>query len=73
MDDCDRSIKNSPYMIEWMAQADPSREVNRVKGMNALSLLLSLDKITHYFKEWMTASGALKKNLLSLQKLKCFK
>ena len=73
MDDCDRSIKNSPYMILWMAQADPSREVNRVKGMNALSLLLSLDKITHYFKEWMTASGALKKNLLSLQKLKCFK
>ena len=55
------SVKKSPYMIEWMAQAAPLREASTVKKMNDRSLLLSLDKITHYFKKWTTTSGVLKK------------
>ena len=55
-------------MIEWMAQAAPLREASTVKKMNDRSLLLSLNKITHYFKKWTTGSGVLKKNLLPLQK-----
>ena len=55
-------------MIEWMAQADLSKEASIVKKMNDRSLLLPLNKITHHFKKWTTASGVLKKNLLSLQK-----
>ena len=48
-------------MIEWMAQAAPLREASTVKKMNDRSLLLSLNKITHYFKKWTTGSGVLKK------------
>ena len=48
-------------MIEWMAQAAPLREASTVKKMNDRSLLLSLNKITHYFKNWTTGSGALEK------------
>ena len=48
-------------MIEWMAQAAPLREASSVKKGNHRSLLLSLNKITHYFKKWTTASSALKK------------
>ena len=48
-------------MIEWMAQAAPLREASTVKKMNDRSLLLSLNKITHYFKKWTTTSGVLKK------------
>ena len=48
-------------MIEWMAQAAPLREASTVKIMNDRSLLLSLNKITHYFKKWTTGSGVLKK------------
>ena len=55
------SVKKSPYIKEWMAQAAPLREDSAVKKMNDRSLLLSLNKITHYFKKWMTASGVLKK------------
>ena len=44
-----------------MAQAAPLREASTVKKMNDRSLLLSLNKITHYFKKWTTASSALKK------------
>ena len=51
-----------------MSQADPHREASTVKKMNGWSLLLSLNKMTHYFKEWTTAIGVLKKNLFSLQK-----
>ena len=36
-------------MIEWMAQAAPLRDDSTVKKMNDWSLLLSLNKITHYF------------------------
>ena len=48
-------------MKEWMAQADPQKEANTVKKKNGQSLLLSSNKTTLYFKEWTTASGALKK------------
>ena len=44
-----------------MAQAAPLREASTVKKMNDQSLLLSLNKITPYFKKWLTASGVLKK------------
>ena len=44
-----------------MAQAAPLREASTVKKMNDRSLLLSLNKITHYFKKWTTGSGVLKK------------
>ena len=48
-------------MIEWMAQVTPLGEASTVKKMNDQSLLLSLNKITHYFKKWTTGSGVLKK------------
>ena len=44
-----------------MAQAGPLRKASTVKKMNGRSLLLSLNKITHYFKKWTTGSGVLKK------------
>ena len=53
------SVKKSPYIKEWMAQAAPLREAS--EQLNNWSLLLSLNKITHYFKKWTTASGVLKK------------
>ena len=43
-------------MIEWMAQAAPLRAVSTVKKMNGWSLLPSLNKITHYFKKWITGT-----------------
>ena len=55
------SVKKSPYIKEWMAQAAPLREASAVKKMNDRSLLLSLNKMTHYFKKWATTSGVLKK------------
>ena len=54
-------VKKSTQMTEWMAQTDPFREASTVKKMNDRSLLLSLSKVTHYFKKWTTASGVLKK------------
>ena len=51
-------------MKEWMAQADPSKEANTVKKLNGRSLLLSSNKTTPYFKEWTTASSALKKYIV---------
>ena len=48
-------------MIEWIVQGAPIREASTVKKMNDRSLLLSLNKITHYFKKWTTGSGVLKK------------
>ena len=54
-------VKKSPYMTEWKTQAAPLREACTVKKMNDWSLLLSLNKITHYFKKWTTTSGVLKK------------
>ena len=49
---------------EWMAQADPPKETNAVKKLNGLSLLLPSNETTLYFKEWTTASGALKKYIV---------
>ena len=54
------SLNKSPYVKEWMAQADPPREANTVKKMNGRSLLIFSNKTTYYFKEW-TAARCLKK------------
>ena len=48
-------------MKESVAQADPANKANMIKKMDGLSLLLFSNKMTHYFKEWTTASGVLKK------------
>ena len=61
------SLNKSPYVKEWMAQADPPTEANTVKKMNGRSLLIFSNKTTRYFKEW-TAARCLEKNILSLQK-----
>ena len=62
MDGSNCSVKKkSPYVKESMAQADPPKETNTVKKMNGRPLLLSSNRKTFYFKEWMTAGGALKK------------
>ena len=60
-------LNKSPYMKEWMAQADPPREANTVIKMNDRSLLIFSNKTTHYFKEW-TAARCFEKNILSPQK-----
>ena len=44
-----------------MAQVAPLREASTVKKMNDWSLFFSLNKITHYFKQWTTTGGVLKK------------
>ena len=49
-------LNKSSHMKEWMAQADPPKEVNTVRKRNGQSLLISSNKKTHYLKEWMTAS-----------------
>ena len=54
-------LKKSLYMKKWLAQADPPKEANTIKNMNGRLLLLSSNKTTHYFKEWTTVSGVLKK------------
>ena len=51
--------KKSPYLKESVAQADPANKANMIKKMDGLSLLLFSNKMTHYFKEWTTASGVL--------------
>ena len=44
-----------------MAQGDPPKEVSTVKkNMDGWSLLLSSDKMTHYFKVWTSPGGVLK-------------
>ena len=48
-------------MKEWMAPADPPLEAGTIKKINGRSLLLDLNKITHYFKERTTAIEVLKK------------
>ena len=60
-------VDKSPKTIEWMAQTDPLREANTVKKINDRSILLSLSKITHYFKKWTGAIGVLK-NIYCLYK-----
>ena len=43
-------LKKSPYMKEWMAQANLPKEATTIKKMNDLSLLLSSNKMAHYFQ-----------------------
>ena len=54
-------LKKSPSVKEWMAQGDPQKEASTVKKMNGRSLLLFSNKMSYYFKEWLTPSGVLKK------------
>ena len=61
MGGCNCSVKKSPYMKEWMVQSNPPKEASTVRKINGRSLLLSSNKMTHYFKEWATASSVLKK------------
>ena len=68
MHGCNCSGKKSLSMKKWMAQGDPPKEVSAVKKMNDRSLLLFSNKMAHYFKEWTTPGGALKKYILILQK-----
>ena len=56
MDGCNRSVKKITLDIEWMTQAAPRREASTVKKMNDWSLLLSLNKVTHYFKKLHTSN-----------------
>ena len=58
-------VKKSPQMIVQMAQAAPLTEADTVKKMVEGQLLLSLNKITHYFKKWSTANGVLKKSIVN--------
>ena len=41
-------VKKQAYMIEWMVQAAPLREISTVKKMNGRSLLFCLNRVTHY-------------------------
>ena len=55
------SLKKFTLHGRMVAQADPSKEASTVKKMNGRLLLLSSNKMTHYSREWATASGVLKK------------
>ena len=56
-------------MKKLMAQADPSKEASTVKKMNDRLLLLSSNKMMHYFKEWATPSSVLKKEYVAFTKI----
>ena len=56
-------------MKKWMAQGDSTKKVSTVKKINGRSLILSSNKMTHYFKKWTTPGVVLKKYILFLQKL----
>ena len=51
----------SSYMKELMAQAGTPKEASTFARMNGRPQLLFSNKITHYFIEWTTPSGILKK------------
>ena len=51
-----------------MAQIDPPKEASMFEWTDGRLHHLSSNKMTHYFKEWTTASGVSKKDILSLQK-----
>ena len=44
-----------------MAQDDPLKDVSTFERMNSRFQLLCLNIMAHYFKEWTTVSGVLKK------------
>ena len=48
-------------MKEWMAEAYLPKEASKFARMNDLPQLLFSNKMTHYFIEWTTPSGLLKK------------
>ena len=48
-------------MKKWMAQAYLPKEASKFARMNDLPQLLFSNKMTHYFIEWTTPSGLLKK------------
>ena len=69
-------LKKSPYMIEWMVQANPPEESSTVKKMNDRSLLLSLKVVSATillvcFLSLKESTCETKKNV-SLQKLFSF-
>ena len=53
-------------MTEWIAQAAPLRKALQLKKANDLSLLLSINEITHYFKKMDDWRWCFEKNLFSL-------
>ena len=53
-------MKKSPYMKERMAQADPPKEASAFARMNDRPQLFP-NKMAHYFVDWTTPSGLLKK------------
>ena len=55
------SVKRINLHGKWMAQADPPKKAITVKKMNCRSILLTSNKMTHYFKECTTSSDVLKK------------
>ena len=55
------SWNKSPYMKEWMAQADPPKEARTFERMTGWPQLFFSDKMAHYFIEWTTQNGILKK------------
>ena len=46
--------KKSPYLKEWMTQADLPKQSSMLERMNDRPQLLS-SNMTHYFEEWTTA------------------
>ena len=62
-------LKKSPYMKEWMAQADIPKEANAVKKMNSRALLFSSMEMAHYFKEWTLLTVAACKNTVPLKRI----
>ena len=55
------SLKESPYVKEWMVQADPPKDSGMFKKMNGQLQLLPSNKMIHYFKKWTTPCGILKR------------
>ena len=56
MDGCNPSGKKITIDDRWMAQAAPLRDTRTIKKMNDQLLLLSLNKITYYYKKLTTGS-----------------
>ena len=56
-------------MKEWMAHADPPKETSTFERINGQPQLLFSNKMTHYFTEWTTPSGFLKKKYITLTKI----
>ena len=53
-----------------MAQDNPLKNVSTFERMNSRFQLLCLNIMAHYFKEWTTVSGVLKKNEENMVNLK---